>query len=1100
MIRANNAIEYVIVILYGLIAIIIGLLAYLVYTTSILFALTITLITISLFIPTLLKSYKQRVLPIGINYLHVIAISTLLVAPAIISYTIGDTLIYGILYVLIIFFSAYVISLRLLSMISTNIQLFVLLFFTIINAFTIMSLSYAIWVALGKPSYCTYTLLFMITLLIFTAITLPSKRGRGNVALSISVYDLAIITMSVPLMVVSVVLATSYNFGGIYWDDIYRYGLILNKYTYLGPTLRSPYIMLLTFHGTLMKLFNISYIESYALSSWINILQPLSIAFFAYALFYLLEESLSTERPLRAALYVLLFVAYANNLLLPFVMFIFRQEGIFSIANYVDPQMFKLIYGNFIDVFITAKFGIPGLIPHMLWIKTGGLGLTYLFASLGLLALLAKTTCLGRRGLIGLGAVFLYLLFSLYSSNIVLASSLSILILYLLHSFTKSCTRIRGVVVILALIAVLLLLEYMFKFMLTNTAVISALYLVSAFTYGGVVWIALTSCTLIILSLIRRIVLYYAKKYIIYRVNVKYFLIIISAISLVLLIASTTLLGLNIQNINYSHMWRYMVILPFYLIFLRSLAIPSILIVLFLLILRPSRINSGDKLLSNVVKIFLLMVLGIFLTTLLGLIFQKVSYIIVTRSLTYLLIPFSFITSCILVVVKPNSKLNSINGVLIALTIIALIPTFYCIEGYYLGGELGGEKTYSSVSDILDRMYRASNDTLITIATISKDTSSIIASLSKPNTMVLELSPSIRALTNTYSLPWYAYVISNTYDVASAYLTLSNLNVDYIVVRSDEARRLPIEYPVLYPIVSVGEISSNLFILSKTVSAEYYIPVEENKNCIALDVKVYSWLLHNGIVPAWTRYLDVNNMSHSPIILPSMIVCDRMSIENKNLTNTLYATLRLKDIKPIKHEAFLDVNDTGYILEVSYNPEKPFIGKDEYGFYLEVYSNCSCNGMNNCSLACLVYVIIEDYDNKSYEKISVSILNQDISSTFVMKDVLPSDGELHNGTNAVFIFNLTNIGNNTIALKISGKTSPKPTNLAMKVKILLMRLDKEVVKKTSMAVNLLEEHHKLYEYLEKIYDVLVPSPLNSVLLPQEKIHYLTRLITNIANN
>lgn len=156
--------------------------------------------------------------------------------------------------------------------------------------------------------------------------------------------------------------------------------------------------------------------------------------------------------------------------------------------------------------------------------------------------------------------------------------------------------------------------------------------------------------------------------------------------------------------------------------------------------------------------------------------------------------------------------------------------------------------------------------------------------------------------------------------------------------------------------------------------------------------------------------------------------------------------------------------------------------------------------MNNCSLACLVYVIIEDYDNKSYEKISVDILNQNISSTFLLKDVLPSDGELHNGANAVFIFNLTNIGNNTIALKISGGTSPKPTNLAMKVKILLMRLDKEVVKKASMAIDLLEEHHKLYEYLEKIHDVLVPSPLNNILLPQEKIHYLTRLITDIASS
>ena len=64
----------------------------------------------------------------------------------------------------------------------------------------------------------------------------------------------------------------------------------------------------------------------------------------------------------------------------------------------------------------------------------------------------------------------------------------------------------------------------------------------------------------------------------------------------------------------------------------------------------------------------------------------------------------------------------------------------------------------------------------------------------------------------------------------------------------------------------------------------------------------------------------------------------------------------------------------------------------------------------------------------------------------------------------------------------------------------LMRLDKEVVKKASMAIDLLEEHHKLYEYLEKIHDVLVPSPLNNILLPQEKIHYLTRLITDIANS
>ncbi len=931
---------------------------------------------------------KEVVIKLRFSLLYVLLPLLLLFISLVVSIAFNYQFITSIIGLITVFVTVLLLMLLLARFLGLG-GLYIFILFYVINLVVLCSLLYAIHIRLGVE--LAYSLLAVVLLLMGLALFAYgfSFKSMLVVNLRVSLMDVVVFLLSLPLVLVSLAMFLGYGFGGAFWDDVYKYASMLYSYRFSGFA-RLFYVLLQGFHGFWMELFGLSYVDAYRLFSWLNVIQPLSIAFFVESLLVSIGASKRFTSMVTAL--SVLFICYANNLLLPFTL------TLLSISRGLGESM--LSYAGVIRVMVVGRLGIPGLIPHVLWLKAGGLGLSLLFSSIGLLFRGLRTS---KSSFLFLGLALL--VFSLYASNFVLTINLSILLLYLLYLWARRTRPSDFAKALLLVLGLLALLEYLFKFMLYN---------VFFNIVGG---LSLVSVPLLLLLIHGFKTSENKNGFATSHVpssstSIRFIRLVFTLLAVLLVIAfvySNLLLAKNLLNINYSDMWIRKIPLPLYLVFARSLASPVIALIFssLIVVLFPSILGEHHvRWLRVLSKYLLLMVSGILLACIVSLVYGYYPNIVVSRSTSYLLVPVAILSAYMVSIIFRRFKFLVLVSVL-ALLMTSLITVFYCIEGLYIDGVIRGNEIYNEVTSLLNTVY-SDKEWNGVLGVTSRYLEYVTLSLTRPNTKVIN----IVSLYHNVSIN----ISSRLLDVASTYALLKANGVNYVISRKGELESLSTRNPALYSVLKSSISFRNSHSLSKIPYASHTILIEDYSMCNVIDSPFYSWLLSHGIISANSLYIR-GNISSQILTAPSLVLCGNTTLSTKPKA---YASLKVN----VNGDGFLNTSNTDNVLwSIHY---KPYILEPRRTYQLNLNMELSREAKEY-----LVYVFIR-YDPNMYDKVTVSSITDNVSLV---------DSFSISGLGKVYVFSSKS---RNVELRVNARTRPRPANAFMLIKVIAVKLDLNV--------------------------------------------------------
>jgi len=613
-------------------------------------------------------------------------------------------------------------------------------------ALIVISFSEAIVVWFGFDSMFIRRLetVFITLFVIVLAIKYRPKTLKISMYARTSIVLFLFLYFTVTL--VSIVLFFSANFNvGVFWDDIFRYPWIANMYHNLGPTIRSPYVILPALTKFIADSVSMPFQHGYALLC----------IFTGFIILSIFSYFKSVRRNCRESIIWLtvIIVLFGSNL-----------ATITLLTNFlsrVDPSRVfepKMLYDYTVD-----KYGPPQIVGSWIYLKAASFGGAFIFSSLAALNF-AKYNGFSKQIAIIL-AIFLFS-YGLLGGNLLLALMTFPLFLYKIFMLG----RWRS---ILAFLLVLFCTDAIFKFSFLNQIVIKFSQLLKSFTYFPICFFIFSLMSLILIS--RRYQIFqkinssfrnlmpkfnniFAKRW--FDLVLKKALIIVSVL---MVIVSVFFEIINFDTIKYSDMWKSNIIFPFFYVTVRTFGWSLPIIIAGAFNLR----DYAER------KEFFLWLIGI-VTSLIYIAFYSVidysAIIFINRVVSYIVFPCGFLIS------RGLERILNSRCYMLLMTFMILLSSFYVFWftlGYYTTGV---NFTISSNKQKL----------LVFMSTISKggymlvhneEDTNLISSM--PYAKVICAEKWFGSQKNDYA--WYYWVLSEG-NVSSIRNALKKLEIKYLII------------------------------------------------------------------------------------------------------------------------------------------------------------------------------------------------------------------------------------------------------------------------------------------------------------------------------
>lgn len=611
-------------------------------------------------------------------------------------------------------------------------------------AFLIISFSesFVVWFAFNSILIRRIETVFLVMLIILLIV----KHRPVKFIININLNTILSLLLCSLITLVNILLFFSANFNvGVFWDDIRKYPWISNMYHNLGPTIRSPYIILPASAKFIADSVNLPFQYGYAMLS-------VFVGFIVLSIFSYFKSMGITHHRNIIWLATIIVLFGSNLAVIPILTNLLGENGL--------PKMFeyKVLYDYTID-----KYGPPQIVGSWIYFKASSFGGAFIFLSQTILNL-SKHGTFSKRITIILATLFFS--YGLLGGNIILGIMILPLFVYKIFMLGRWKS-------ILTFIIILFCIDAVFKFCLLNQFIIKLSQLTDFIASFFILCFSLV-LMFILIMINKQYLIFQARKFSFKNIAIKlskftklrFGVFIIKSliiIGILIIIISILFETFYFNIIRYSDMWKKNAIFPPFYTIVRTFGWAFLIAIV-----------GANKLKNRTLcEEILLWTIGIVTSLTFILIYSTIDYStipFVNRCVSYIILPMGLLILEGLKSILCNKRYMLL---IVFMTILSSSYLFWFTLGYYTTGINYAIPMHKK--ELLDLMLKIPKEGYILIH--SEEDADLISSIS--NAKVIHAERRFSSKENDYA--WY-YSIFSKGDVNTIRDTLKKLEIEYIIV------------------------------------------------------------------------------------------------------------------------------------------------------------------------------------------------------------------------------------------------------------------------------------------------------------------------------